>query len=349
MLFHVFAREELATLFELLSYSSIVGPVVRAVTPAGEQIHGFAHVEDFSLLAIDYPTTAHSAKAFFLPHLETVASYQVNGSRWQQEDEDEVARPTVLFGLHACDINALNRLDRILLGGRCPDEQYRQRRHHTFIVGVDCCPTPHCFCKSLGCDRALHGYDLFLTDLGDNYFCEINSSSAFEVLRGLKTREAGPEDHSAFVQVRARRDAMFSCSIDTADLTRILDMEFAATAWQRWGQQCLFCGICANVCPTCYCYGVEHLVETCLTRAKKVRRLYSCNLVDFAEVAESRNFRPESASRIKYRYYHKHRGFVERFEESLCVGCGRCGRACLAGITVPEVINSIRAEAAGHE
>jgi Fe-S oxidoreductase len=48
--------------------------------------------------------------------------------------------------------------------------------------------------------------------------------------------------------------------------------------------------------------------------------------------------------RLKYRYYHKHRGFVEAFEEPLCVGCGRCGEACLAGITVPEVIASVRSE-----
>ena len=61
-----------------------------------------------------------------------------------------------------------------------------------------------------------------------------------------------------------------------------------------------------------------------------------------AEVAGGHNFRPERSTRLKYRYYHKHRGFVEAYEESLCVGCGRCGDACLAGITVPDVISSIR-------
>jgi Fe-S oxidoreductase len=75
-------------------------------------------------------------------------------------------------------------------------------------------------------------------------------------------------------------------------------------------------------------------------------RLYSCNVVDFAEIGGGYNFRPGADSRMKYRYYHKHRGFVEAFEESLCVGCGRCGRSCLAGITVPDVIRSVRAEAA---
>jgi len=35
-----------------------------------------------------------------------------------------------------------------------------------------------------------------------------------------------------------------------------------------------------------------------------------------AEVAGGHNFRPDSHSRLKYRYYHKHRGFVEEYEES---------------------------------
>ncbi|MCX5865468.1 MAG: hypothetical protein NTW42_10445 [Deltaproteobacteria bacterium] len=33
---------------------------------------------------------------------------------------------------------------------------------------------------------------------------------------------------------------------------------------------------------------------------------------------------------------------MEAFEESLCVGCGRCGAACLADITPPAVIASVR-------
>ena len=83
--------------------------------------------------------------------------------------------------------------------------------------------------------------------------------------------------------------------------------------------------------------------QTC-KRRRKTKTLYSCNVVDFAEVAGGHNFRPERHTRLKYRYYHKHRGFVEAYEESLCVGCGRCGEACLAGITVPEVIASVRGE-----
>ena len=64
-------------------------------------------------------------------------------------------------------------------------------------------------------------------------------------------------------------------------------------------------------------------------------------LVDFAQVAGGHNFRPKRESRLKYRYYHQHRGFVEAYDEPKCVGCGRCARACLAGINPTDIIREL--------
>ena len=41
---------------------------------------------------------------------------------------------------------------------------------------------------------------------------------------------------------------------------------------------------------------------------------------------------------MKYRYYHKQWGYLSKFERVLCVGCGRCERACKAGIS-PRVVD----------
>ena len=80
------------------------------------------------------------------------------------------------------------------------------------------------------------------------------------------------------------------------------------------------------------------------TSGARQKQLYSCNLKDFALVAGGHNFRPERRTRLKYRYYHQHRGFVEIYDEPKCVGCNRCGRACLAGINPPDVIADLQAE-----
>ena len=98
------------------------------------------------------------------------------------------------------------------------------------------------------------------------------------------------------------------------------------------------------VCPTCYCYGVSERVSLDFKHGAKIKELYSCNLLDFAAVAGGHNFRPTRESRLKYRYYHQHRGFVEAHDEPKCVGCNRCGAVCLAGINPPEVIADLQEE-----
>ncbi len=345
MLFRVAEQSGLRELFELLAArNTVVGPVLAGRDRHGREFFAFEQVGDFDALRLDYTTTKLPAKRFFLPPREDLAVFRISGNDWTKDVQLPVDRPLVLFGLHACDINALNRLDKVLLGPVYPMPYYAARRRNLFIIGTSCEPQPFCFCRSMGADSVTHGFDLFVTAIDGRTFLEIQSAGAYELVKGLRTTAPAEEDHAAFLRATSGRGRRFTTSVDTTDLAKVLDMEFRSPVWQEWGDRCLGCGACASVCPTCYCYGVEETVDPGLRKARKTRTLYSCNIVDFAEVAGGHNFRPERSTRLKYRYYHKHRGFVEAFEEPLCVGCGRCGEACLAGITVPEVIASVRGE-----
>ncbi len=344
MIFKVIAKQELAKLFEALLANRVVGPVRKGSDKNGTPIYSFEVVYDFTQLQLDYTSTQYPAKRFFLPYTETLCTFEIAGDSWEKKVDFNIYQPQVLFGLHACDINALNKLDKVLLESAYPTPYYASKRKNMFIVGIDCEPQPYCFCRSMGTDTALHGFDMFLTDLGKKYFVEIQSAAAYNYLKHMQTSDPTEEDHLRYMAVEEARHEKFMAQVDTTDLTKILDMEFQSEVWKHWGDKCLSCGTCASVCPTCYCYGVAETVDLDLKHAAKMKHLHSCNLIDFAEVAGGHNFRPDSHTRLKYRYYHKHRGFVEAFEESLCVGCGRCGEACLANITVPEVIASVRHE-----
>jgi ferredoxin len=338
-------HDDLRSLYSLIAADNrIVGPVQKGTDKDGKAIYAFDQVSSFDDIRLNYTTTKIPAKRFFMPFREDLASFHMQGSDWEKKVDFNIHRPIVFFGLHACDINALNKLDKVMLGSHYPMPYYAAKRKNMFIVGIDCSPQPYCFCRSMGADTALHGFDLFLTNLGEHYFVEILSDTAYNFIRQITSKEPDEDDHALYMKAAAEKNRKFTTHVDTTDLTKILDMEFQSEVWKKWGQQCLSCGTCANVCPTCYCYGVEESVSLDLSRASKTKQLYSCNLIDFAEVAGGHNFRPEGHSRLKYRYYHKHRGFVEAYEESLCVGCGRCGESCLAGITVPEVIASVRGQ-----
>jgi len=345
MIFKILAKEGLAALFDVLAMNRIIGPVEQARGRDGKIIYGFDQICSFQDLRLDYTTTVHSPKKYFLPYKEVLSTFTLQDRNWQKTVDYNAHYPRVFFGMHACDINALNKLDKVMIENVYPNPYYAAKRHSTFIVGIDCLPQPGCFCRSMRADTVFNGFDMFLTDIGDDYFVEIQTAAAYEILKNVGTREPSAHDHARFMKKGDEKKEQYSCQVDTTDLTKILDMEFQAEVWREWGSRCLSCGTCANVCPTCYCFGVTESIDLDLRGAVKERHLYSCNLIDFAEVAGGHNFRPDSHTRLKYRYYHKHRGFVEAFEESLCVGCGRCGVACLAGITVPEVIDSVRKEA----
>jgi sulfhydrogenase subunit beta (sulfur reductase) len=345
MIFRVFNKEELRTLFGLLaSENAVVGPVETGIDRSGKPLYAFEQVSDFNKMRLHYTTTKLPAKRYFLSYREDLATFKMENNDWQKNIDYGIDRPTVFFGLHACDINALNKLDKVLMSSVYPMPYYAAKRKNMFIIGIGCEPQPFCFCRSMGSDSVTHGFDLFLTDIGDRYFVEILSATAYNFLKTLTTSEPEEKDHVQYMKIVSEKNKKFTARVDTSDLTKILDMEFQSPVWKQWGDKCLGCGTCANVCPTCYCYGVEETVNVDLKGARKNKTLYSCNVIDFAEVAGGHNFRSERATRLKYRYYHKHRGFVEAFEESLCVGCGRCGEACLADITVPEVIASVRGE-----
>ncbi len=345
MIFRVCDREELSRFFNHLAASNlVVGPVETGIDRNGKPLFAFEQVSDFKKVRLDYTTTKLPAKRYFLPFKEDLATFQIDCDDWRKTISYNCDHPTVLFGLHACDINALNKLDKVLLGAVYPMPYYAAKRKNMFIIGIGCRPQPFCFCRSMGSDTVLHGFDMFITDIGGRYFIEILSATAYNFLQAVTTRAPEEADHLQYMKMASEKNNMFTAHVDTTDLTKILDMEFQSPVWKQWGDNCLGCGTCANVCPTCYCYGIEETVNVNLKEAKKTKTLYSCNVVDFAEVAGGHNFRPERHIRLKYRYYHKHRGFVEAYEESLCVGCGRCGESCLAGITVPEVIASVRGE-----
>ncbi len=344
MLFKTVTKRQFQDLVErLLEKDEVIAPTRTGVNKDGRPIHQYLPVRDFEAIDLDYVKTDYSAKTYFLPFCETLSTYHFEGADWRQEIRYRI-QPRVLLGLHACDINALLKLDKVLVKDFFPNPYYISRRQNTFIVGIDHDPGEDCFCQSVGADTVTHGFDLFLTDLGEKYFVAVNSDRGFNMLQTVDPKDITERDTQAYLQVRRRIREGFSTHLNVHDLPNLLDIEFESPVWKKWGSKCLSCGSCAMVCPTCYCYGVTESVSIDSRQGTKTRHLYSCCLSDFAMVAGGHNFRPGRETRLKYRYYHQHRGFAESYDEPKCVGCNRCGRACLAGINPPDVIRDLQSE-----
>ncbi|NQU23825.1 MAG: 4Fe-4S dicluster domain-containing protein [Candidatus Nealsonbacteria bacterium] len=344
MLFRILGKEKFRSLIEvILESNEIIAPKRVGSNASGEPIHQFLPIDAFDEMDLDYRTTEYSAKTYFLPYRENLCSFNLDDGDWQQEISYRI-QPRAIIGLRAYDINALLKLDKVFIRNKFPSPYYVSRRENTFIVGLDHDPLEDEFSQSMGTDIVTHGFDLFLTDLGDRYFVAIASDRGFNLLNRVEVREVTDDDTNTYKEVRRRILAGFKTKINVHNLPNLLDLEFTSEVWEKWGKKCLSCGSCAMVCPTCYCYGVNEEVSMDFSKATRVKQLHSCNLLDFAEVAGGHNFRPDQQTRLKYRYYHQHRGFVEDYDEPKCVGCNRCGRVCLAGISPAAVIKDLYEE-----
>ena len=343
MLFKTLSKKEFRNLVELLlEDTEVIAPRQIGVNEKGKPIHHYLPVRKFEEIDLDYEITEYSAKSYFLPFRENLSSCRFEDDDWTQEIHYRL-KPRVLMGLHSCDINALLKLDKVLAGDRFPSPYFISRRRNTFIIGIDHDPCEGGFCQSVGADVVTHGFDLYLTDLGDRYFIAINSDHGYNILMQVDAKDTTGQDNKDYLEVRQRIASKFE-PLNMHNLPNLMDIEFESEVWKKWGSKCLSCGSCAMVCPTCYCYGVDEQVSMDGKQGVKAKQLYSCNLLDFAAVAGGHNFRADRETRLKYRYYHQHRGFMETYEEPLCVGCNRCGLVCLAGINPPGIIRDLQTE-----
>jgi predicted molibdopterin-dependent oxidoreductase YjgC len=98
------------------------------------------------------------------------------------------------------------------------------------------------------------------------------------------------------------------------------------------------------VCPTCYCFDVADELALSLKKGERIRRWDACMLSSFAVVAGGENFRHAAKQRLHHRLDRKFNFLMKKHNQSVCVGCGRCVRACLADISPKTVVEKIVGE-----
>ena len=300
-----------------------------------------ARLDDPGALLLDFPPHVHSPKKFLFPNWEKLFRFRVGG-RVLLETE-KAAPPRVIFGVHPCDIHAVRVLDDCLFDGEA-DSAYRAKREATLIIGVDCLPDAHCFCTSMGTDRAATGFDLFLHRHEDGYLVQTGSARGAHLLERHAPAVAGREEVPPLPLQGKQTPAALQFSMDS--LAPLLGELYEHPLWREIGEQCLGCGACTLLCPSCYCFTVEDRLDLDLAGGERVRSWDSCQFDQFTKVAGGGDFRANQADRQRHRFFRKYKYLWEKYRRTACVGCGRCSRECLAGISPTAVLNRLFAERA---
>jgi ferredoxin len=284
-----------------------------------------------------------SLKEFFLaPHC-SLFSYRSDGSgvslTTPELDRD---RPRVLFGAHPCDVAALAILDRVFMWDSI-DPFYVLQRQLTTIIALACDePCAAGFCTSVGgSPGGTEGADLVLSSLGESHYHvqAIGGRGAalldeYSEFFAPSNAELDAEVTHAAEQQREQLPAVAAEALANAPA-------FDSPVWQGIAQQCVDCGVCTFLCPTCHCFDIQD--EGSATEGARVRLWDSCAFRSFTKTMVGEP-RATHSSRYRQRVLHKFRYYPQNFGRILCVGCGRCVEHCPAGIDIRQVLQAVRAE-----
>jgi len=264
-------------------------------------------------------------------------------------------RKRIVAGVKNCDLLGLDVLDSALLEGDFEEPAYKKWRENTYIISTDCTDAlPTCHCVLLGNNpfpengekgRAL--FDLNLTPLEEGFFITVGSEKGEELLRMMKDRvhllEATTVDRDKIEAIHAEmlkklRDINNDYSMDRK--YDVISDNRDKETWQEFCKDCIECGGCTNICPTCYCIILND--ESQGDEFRKVRTWDSCQLSGYARVAGGASPRPELWERFRNRYQCKFNFMMSNFNKLGCTGCGRCISTCPAEIDLREVIQSLQ-------
>jgi ferredoxin len=265
-------------------------------------------------------------------------------------------RRLALFGLRPCDLAAIARLDRVLLGGIGPEPVYEANRRDAFLVVVECTsPADTCFCPSMGtgpgvpADAARH--DLAMTELvsGDDvrYLARAGSDEGARVLREVVQRAgaptAGPDVVAEAEHVVRAAAASIHRELDGRGLPDALVAAHDHPEWDDVAARCLACGNCTAVGPTCFCTDLRDVTDLSGAEVERWRTWATCFDPEFSRLG-ARRVRASTSSRYRQWLTHKLATWHDQFGESGCVGCGRCITWCPVGIDLVREATVLRTE-----
>lgn len=253
----------------------------------------------------------------------------------------------LIAGVKACDLKALQVLDLALINQDFVDPVYKVWRDSTTILSADCTEAgPACHCTLVGGKPfSEEGFDLNVSRVDDSYVLIAGSDKGRDLLAVIKcTAVVKDLDAETWKSVReVRKKVTELVDSRNSDFRRLKEYaglrEGAMSAWGEESRQCVGCGACTNICPTCYCLILNE--EGGDEKFVKVRSYDSCQWQGYARVAGGASPRPRMRHRFRNRYLCKFLYMPSNFKSLGCTGCGRCTEACPGQIDFRSVVRDV--------
>lgn len=313
-------------LASLLSSFRVFAPVLKGKTLDYELMEE----EQIPQIVYNTPKPVVPLKTFFLPVKENVVAPVV------------AIRPTIILGVPACDLSALDLLDKFFIGEDYPDHYYAKRREETILIGADChSANKHCHCTSYGLNPfPENNQDISISVVNGNAFFSVFSSRGEALMKKIlmavsesNLLEELPEEVIGLrtklkkeLEKTNRRLPNYQESTDAV-------INADNNIWVKYAKDCVSCGACAAICPTCTCF---LLIDR--PGFEKVRQLDACQYPGFERTAGGEDPLKKLEYRFRNRYLCKYLYRPEKYMAIACTGCGRCIETCIGKINKNELL-----------
>jgi sulfhydrogenase subunit beta (sulfur reductase) len=311
-----------------LSFLAKIAKDTALYAPVKGKLVTYQRVTDPLQITLEKNAYFPLKQMFFKPK-SVLFSYTKNHIEPGSEEIEE----KVIFGVRRCDLAAIKHQDMVFMGQH-QDPFYHAERDATILIGYHCPspPTEYCFCGSLNLPDF---YDVMFFDRGENYLVDAGSEKGKAFLSQYR------EYFKETTQTLSDNDK----KIPNSDRLHKLDISplYNNPDWKKGVNDCLSCGACTALCPTCYCFEIHD--EPKLGKSldgERVRRWSSCQLKEFTKVAGGHTFREDREQRFKHRIYHQLDYFKKKNGVNLCTGCGRCISGCPTRIDFVNIINNMK-------
>lgn len=274
------------------------------------------------------PKPVTPLKKFFLPVKENVTI------------KSKGVRPVAVLGAPNCDVMALAFLDQIYLDKEYYDPAYGERRERTTIISVDCLSIQeHCHCTTYGIEPTINEHsDLAVALLEDQVVLSIYTQKGESFAEKLGLAEAADPDKKLLLSLHNKQEAVKKMLAeqntrlpDYQETGKLVDSAREAS-WKQHAENCVSCGACSAICPSCSCF---LLIDR--PGFQKVRQLDTCQYPGFERVAGGEDALGPLPERFRNRYMCKYVWKAQKYDLKACTGCGRCIETCIGDINKNEL------------
>ncbi|WDP88687.1 MAG: 4Fe-4S dicluster domain-containing protein [Desulfobacter sp.] len=297
---------------------------------------------------MEYTDSVLSAKSVLFPQSEKILNAcldeAVEGHHIMKRAEADYT-PRAVVGIRPYDAKAVQLVKLNFDTEDYRDPYWCDAYEATTFVGLGINrPGPFDFSTSTGCGPfSEEGLDILLADMDDKYLAKVLTpkGEAFAAACGFDSAADEKESQVLLDVLKKEAESKITSTVETDKLAgkTILDLH-EAPFWDDIAFSCINCGTCTYVCPTCWCFDIQD--EAKRNENIRFRNWDTCMSPLFTRHATGHNPRGEKTQRVRQRFMHKLKYFLDKYEQGImCVGCGRCVKSCPVNIDIREVAKTM--------